>query len=305
MRVGTQTFTENEYTFTMRLGHTSLGSLTTNFNGNFNRDAPVTVANARTFKVPAGVLPWQYLWIPMPDGTFTYNGTDNLIVEIDVSSATGNTSWYQHEDISVSHFRALGQSGSPTALGTNTMQHQTKFRFKGDRISAITPNGMSGGAAESFPFSTMDGKIQFLYLAPELGTGGTIAKLACRAFSDSVNDSYRYTIQMSHNTETTLSTTFADNLSDPVMVFSGIYSISSGSLKGDWFEIPLSTSFAYNGSDNLVVEIAGFGGSSNSCVVDTTSTTLYDQRRLIGGSSDATGDNSSGHMIDTQFILED
>ena len=305
MRVGAQTFTEYEYTFTMRLGHTSLGSLTTDFNGNFNRDAPVTVADARVFKVFAGVLPWQYLWIPMPDGEFVYNGTNNLIVEIDVSKATGNTFWYQHESISASHFRALGQSGSSTALGTNTMQHQTKLRFKGDRISAITPNGISGGASESFPFSTMDGKIQFLYLAPELGTRGTIAKLACRAFSDSVNDSYSYTIRMSHTTETALSTNFADNLSDPVTVFSGIYSISSCMLKGDWFEIPLSTSFYYNGSDNLVVEIAGFGGSSNSCVVDMTSTTLYHQRRLIGGSSDVTGDNSSDYMIDTQFFLQD
>lgn len=305
MRIGAQTFSVEEYVLTMRLGHTSLGSLNVNFDDNYNRDEPVVVANNLVFKVPEGLSPGQYLWIPMPDGSFSYNGTDNLIVEIDVSSATGNTSWYQYTIIAAGPYvRAWGESGSSTAASRNTMQHQTMFRFKGDRISLITQNGMSGATGETFPFSTFDGKVQYLFLAPELGTKGAITELCCRAFSNSVNDSYNYTIVMSHTTASTLTTTFADNLSDPVVVFSGVYRIPYGLLKGDWFEIPLSPPFSYNGRGNLVVEITGIGGSSNSCVLDTSSATLYNQRRLIGGSSDITGNNSSAFMIDTQFILK-
>jgi hypothetical protein len=305
MRVGQQTFSQEEYVFTMRLGHTTLHSLTTDFNGNFNGDPPVTVATSQVFIVPMDLLPGHYLWLPMSEGTFTYNGRDNLIVEIDVDSATGSTSWFQHESISGLYSRAWGPSGSSTAGARNTMQHQTKLRFRGDKISMNTPKGMSGGSAESFPFNTNDGKVQYLYLASELGTSGSISTLACRASSDSVNDSYNYTIRMGHTGATTLSTTFDDNPIDPVTVFNGTYSISSGLLKGDWFEIPLETSFSYTSRNNLVVEIGGVGGSGNACVVDTTSANLYGQRRLIGGSGDTTGSNTSAHMIDLQLTLQE
>ena len=239
----------------------------------------------------------------MSAGTFSYNGRDNLIVEIEVSSATGNTPWYQHESISGLYSRSWGQPGSSTALSRNTMQHHTMLRFKGDRISVNTPGGMSGGSAETFPFNTNDGKVQYLYLASELGSSGSIGSLACRAAASSTNDSYNYTIRLDHSSAHTLSTTFADNLVNPITAFSGTYSISSGQLQGDWFEIPLSNPFSYSCSSNLVVEIGGIGGISNSCVVDTTSTALYSQRRVSGGSGDTTGSNSSAYMIDLQLTL--
>ncbi len=83
--VGQQT-TANDYVVTVRLGHTTLTTLTTNFAANFNSGSPVTVASGLSFKVPAGIPVGRPIWIPL-SGAFSYNGTDNLIVDIEVSGA--------------------------------------------------------------------------------------------------------------------------------------------------------------------------------------------------------------------------
>ncbi len=92
MRIGYNATTDASYTYTMRLGHSTLTDLSTDFNANFS-DTPVTVADLAVLTVPAGINPGDYVWIPMPDGLFNYNGSDNLIVEIDVSAGTGAANW--------------------------------------------------------------------------------------------------------------------------------------------------------------------------------------------------------------------
>jgi hypothetical protein len=63
-----------------------------------------------------------------------------------------------------------------------------------------------------------------------------------------------------------LDSTFADNLDDATTVFSGTLSVPAGLLAGDWTEIPLTESFIYNGTDNLVIYTRSDGGTATNNV---------------------------------------
>ena len=104
-----------------------------------------------------------------------------------------------------------------------------------------------------------------------------------------------------------MSNTFATNLASPVTVFSGTFDLAAVT-QGDWVEIPLTTPFAYNGRDNLVLQISGSGGTADGfgCASDNTagSATLYTGRRLFGATSAATTGSVGNTMIDTRFTLQ-
>ena len=156
------------YTVTAKLGHTNLSQLTNTFANNFNIGTPATVANAQTFTIPAGTPDGAYVWIPIPDGAFNYDGTDNLVVQIETSAFTGGT------DLIIggggTNTRVVGAPGSLTGA-LDVGQHFIKFRFAGGPVDLIT----AGGDYITHPFDdTDDNKSQFLYFAEELGTKGTI-----------------------------------------------------------------------------------------------------------------------------------
>ncbi len=288
---------------TVKLGHTTLSDLTITFANNFNSGAPVTVANAASFAVPGGIPVNGYVWLPFADGAFTYNGTDNLVVEVDVSAGTGTTFWRNHTG--TGQIRLRGSHGSPIGA-TDSAAYDIQFRFHGGTMDVHTPNGISGSIGDGFPFNNVDGKRQYLYLASELGTQGAISTIACRAVVNSAAEGgLNYTVVISQTTATTLNATFAANLPTPVTVLSGTLSIPAV-LRGDWLEIPLSTPFSYNGRDNLVVQIAGTGGTIGgaTCVLDNTSTTLHAARRITGGSSGATTGSVADSLIDMRFTLQ-
>ncbi len=302
--------TAQTHTVTVKLGHSTLTALTDTFANNFNSGAPVTVANAVTFEIPAGVPAGRYLWAPLPDGTFNYNGTDNLIVEIEASAAPAFTWTTTHED-TLSQRRLSASSGATTGM-LDRIVNDIQLRFAGGGMDAITPDAMSGGLSDSFPFANINGKRQFLYRAAELGTRGTISKIACRTNTGGPSTTgFNYSVVLSHSTASTLDTSFATNLVSPVTVFSGTFNLPA-MVAGDWIEIPLTTPFAYNGRHNLVLEIGGTGGESGggifsdrfACARDDASTALYAGRRLFGATStDATG-SVSNSMIDTRFTLQ-
>jgi hypothetical protein len=248
--------TDEIYTYTMRLGHSTLTDLTSDFEGNFS-GSPVTVASNAILNVPAGIPAGAHVWIPMPDGKFNYNGTDNLIVEIHVTSASGNTKWRNKMPASY-----VSRATDDTfIIGTDTHQHDIAFRFKGGTMDVIE----LGGPSNSFPFSSSVGnRQQFLYRAADLGTGGTINKIALRLTNDSVADDYtNFKVVMSHSDLTTgLSLTFDDNLNSPVTVHNGTFSIPAGLKAGDWLDIPLTTPFVYDGTSSIVIETVSDAGSA-------------------------------------------
>jgi len=129
------TTTAGSYTYTLRLGHTTLSALTSSFAENFNAGMPSTMVSNGTFTIPAGIPAGEYIWIPFPEA-FTYNGQDNLIVDIDVSrGAVLNVIRYTAE---VGAGRLLGgPTGSNAAsFWSGTSMLNMTFRFNGGKIPA-------------------------------------------------------------------------------------------------------------------------------------------------------------------------
>ena len=288
----------------MKLGHSTRTNLAGHLLGNNNySEMPVTVANNVSLRIPAGMSAGSYFWIPMPDGSFTYNGVDNLIVEIRVTSPFGRVAVRAHDT-------GGAQTLSSRFIGTGTLDwaYDLQLRFAGGSLDAITPGAMDAAVLDSFPFFNTDGKRQYLYRAAELGTRGTITAIGCRAGrAGTAETGFNYTLALSHGATSTLGVSFAANMASPVTVFSGTLNLPAVAA-GDWIEIPLTTPFAYNGRDNLVLEIGGTGGVVDgfACASDNTpaSTTLYTGRRLFGATSAAAVGSVANTMIDTRFTLQ-
>jgi hypothetical protein len=234
----------------------------------------------------------------LPDAVFTYNGIDNLILEFDVTAtaATGPTSYTFHDHGSGDVRFIFGPSdGSVITSFDNAINH-SKFRFNGGTIDTLT----AGNIADTPPFNISANQRQFLYRASELGTGGNINRLALRADSDSSASDYaNFTVMLGHTSLTELTGTFADNMDDATTVFSGTFSITSGLKAGDWIEIPLTSSFRYNGVDNLVVYMSTDGGTADNNVIGAGPDSLYTNRHSWAW------DNTSPTALDTNNYLVD
>ena len=221
------------------------------------------------------------------------NGTDNLIVEVATSSGTANTP-LRTAAITGRRVAVNDTTGTAADGAVDDIAYHIALRFNG---ATMDINTQGGGVGDGFS----DGKRQYLYLASELGTKGTITKIACRsAYNAAVNTGFLYDMVLSHTAATTLGGNFAANLTNPMPVFSGALG-TPAVLIGDWIEIPLSTPFAYNGKDNLVVQIAGTGGAGGvGCRVNFG----YVARRVFASSSTATLGTVSDYLLDMRFTLQ-
>jgi hypothetical protein len=100
-----------------------------------------------------------------------------------------------------------------------------------------------------------EARSQFLFPAaflPPVGSVITGLDVVPSATAATVYE--RFEIWLAQTTSATLSTTFANNLTAPVLV----YSRSPGTISwqgGNWFTIPFAVPFAYDGVRNLVVEV--------------------------------------------------
>ncbi|NIT35035.1 MAG: hypothetical protein GTN49_00810 [candidate division Zixibacteria bacterium] len=94
------------------LCHTGLSALTTNFKNNYGGNTPVLVASFANYVLPArsGFYP-----VPM-SATFTYNNTDNLILEITYESSLGSGGGLYCGSMATFH-RCFGR-GSSAETGT-------------------------------------------------------------------------------------------------------------------------------------------------------------------------------------------
>lgn len=291
-----------QYTVTIRLGHSALTALGTTFANNFS-STPVTVANNAVFTIPAGVPIGGFVWLPLPNGAFTYNGTDSLVMEIEVidnSSATGEVDWL----INTAYGRSvkLGGNLGATTGSVNQYAHYTKFRFAGGTVDVIT----SENSNLTFPYGTVSNTQQFLYRAAELGTKGSISRIAYRLRLDSTESTYgSFHVVLGHTTNTTLGdTSFSGNMTNAQTVYSGTYTIPAGLKAGDWVEIPLSTPFAYDGVSNLVVQTSNLSGVDNRISAEGNATRFPDRRAYR---SNNTGDDPHGSdsiLADVRLIIQ-
>lgn len=238
------------YTYTVQMAHTTKSALTTTFADNFDKGVPVTVARG-TFTVPANVPAGSYIWIPCT-GSFNYNGTDNLIVDIDVPSGSGNT--YLMVAHTTPGRRAAGFHGDVAVQSLDDTTYDTKFRFHGGMIDVLT----DGGSTAFLPFGPAEHIVQILYDQTLLGTGGKVSSLALRLASTSSATSYHdVRLIMGHRLASAPlgTTSLAANIdSDRATVFSGTVTVPAGLQGGDWITVPLASAFRYDASKHLVVQ---------------------------------------------------
>lgn len=291
------------YTYNVKMGHTTLTALTTgsNFADGYNVNGVTTVANAQTFTIPDGISAGEWFWVPIPDGIFNYNGTNNLLVEVEIPSATA-TNFVKITDMGGSNIRMWNTDATATAsIDSDPSAYHMKFRFNGGTMDKITgtsnPEGVVFSGANS-------GKVQYIFRPSELGTSGTITGVACRLFNPNVADT-NFTnteVVLAHRVTDSLSTTFSDNITGGTVVRTGTYTMAAGLLTGDWADIPFTTPFAYNGTDNLVVQIATDASAMRRCYIQNAAT-LYLGRRMSNADRTSATGTVSDYLLNSRFMI--
>ncbi len=280
LQAGTVT-TAADYTINVKAGHTALDELA---DGPF-AGSLVTVANNATFNVPAGMPAGAYIWLPLPESAFSYNGTDNLIIEVETLTAVNDL--YLRWSTTGSDSCLLGALDSATGDAIDS-HYAIKLRFYGGTVNVTTP----GDANDAFPFcNAVNNKSQYLYLASELGTRGSITKVAFRLIGVSAPSEYNsFQVVLGHTTSVTLGTTFSANMTGAQTVYDGTFSIPAGLKAGDWIEIPLSPAFIYDSCQNLVVEASALSGTENN-MLTAGGGSLYNDRH---GSAESNTTDTAG-----------
>lgn len=291
---------------TIRMGHTNLTALTTTFANNIEtgQGSLQTVLNNQTVTIPAGAA---NDWFEVPLSTsFQYNGTDNLVVELEKSSACSGVSVGVALTVTNSvNRRAVSYAvdGSPgtaehnlvTADAVDQTQIWMKFAFNG----GVNKQEFGGASTNSWPFCGTVGsepREQLLYLASEIDGSGPITAIGFQ-LNDTMTaaGSYTTTITMAHTTLTALTSDFTANydLGTPVTVANNVtFSIHAGLVAGDWYWVPLPTaSFNYDGTNNLIVEIT---------TPETTTPAECAPNRAAG----VAGARNWGHPGDTSGIVD-
>jgi hypothetical protein len=282
--------TAQTYTATVRMGHTTLAALGTTYADNYDAGAPVTVANAVTFSIPAGIPAGEWFWVPLPTSTFTYNGTDNLIIDVVTTAGSGDTNLRY---TCIANRRAYNiDNANPVATSVDMAAVHIKLRFNGGTIDAgIGAPGFSGQVLEN----DGDGaEIQSLYHSTELGTGGKIRSISLRMGGDSSAATHaNYTIKIGHTAKTAfiLADSYASNMDEDSTVYSGTLEVPAGLKAGDWLTIPIN-SFSYDSTKNLAIYFSTLGNAGGSNLVRWfPSGTRYPDRVVgseTGGSTNPT-----------------
>ncbi|HSA16167.1 MAG TPA: hypothetical protein P5346_15615 [Spirochaetota bacterium] len=268
------------YIISVRMGHTDLSELTTVFADNINAGSPVTVAEEAFFRIPAGMTEGSYVWIPFTDGPFYYNGTDNVVVETRVTYASAVLS---RQGIIRGGSRLTGAVGAAEGSRDEYLPG-IKFRFMGGTMDVIDAYGN-----DPTVFNSSAGGYQFLVRASELGTAGSITRLAFRlSGTDTATEYPNFTVTLAHTSQNILLTEDETNVSGGALVYNKTFSMPAGLKDGDWIEIPFSAPFIYNGADNLVIQTTTGAGTSVNYVQATSNAAKY------AGCTKTTGGGSPG-----------
>ena len=293
--------TAQTYTATIRMGHTTLAALGTTYADNYDAGAPVTVANAVTFSIPAGIPAGEWFWVPLPTSTFTYNGTDNLIVDVVTTAGSGDTDL---RITNIANRRAVGGDNTdPVAITVDDNAYHIKLRFNGGTMDVIT----DGVGSWVIPVGYGSEAIyQMLYDTADLGTGGRITSLSFRLGSP-VNtfDHTDVNLVLGHTTLSSLgAASLAANIeSDRTAVFSGTISVTAAHQQGDWVKIPLTTPFTYDTTKNLVVQWDAPGYATiNGAMGDGGSTRYTDHVQANLGDRTSDVSNATGNFVNDMSL---
>jgi len=261
--VGATVVNAQTYAVTVRLAHSTLGALVSGPYADSYSSTPVTVATDLKFTVPAGTLTGSIVWLPVT-GSFNYNGTDNLILEIETTDnvlAPVSVSW-QNQNMTGTNSRLYGEVGG--TLGVAGEEYYfAKFRFNGGTTEVIT----DGVTTSTDAFNGGGSGQMSLYRASDLGTTAmTINSVSCRlsdmASLASVFTNYK--VIMGHTDLDELGTDPAINIPMQNVVFDGTFNLPGMIKGGDWITVDLTTPFQYDGISNLVVWMGNTAASGNT-----------------------------------------
>ena len=104
-------------------------------------------------------------------------------------------------------------------------------------------------------------RCQMLYLASEIGQAATITRLRFQRASGDADTVNTVEVHMGHTTASSIAGW--QDTDSYTLVYSGNLDIPYGDA-GSWFEIPLTTWFYYNGSNNLIISFRHQDGSSEA-----------------------------------------
>jgi len=250
---------------------TSIDNLDADFATNLSNSSSVTtVVQGLAYNVPAGS--GDPVWIPFNAGSFRYDGTSNILIDMIANVPDGA---YGVDYWNVPDIRVVSALTIDATSGTlRARAFEPSFRFKGGTMD-VMPTGTY--TAIPVPFWDVDAQAMGTYSPAEIGSRGTITKVAMRLLSDSIADSYpNYTITIGYANTVGVTDPMAarvgedykmGHMTGAVTVLSGTVDIPSGLKAGDWFEMPLTTAFYYDASKPLVVHFdhdAATGGSINN-----------------------------------------
>lgn len=117
------------------LCHTNLTALTSNYVSNYGGKTPVNVFSGTYTLAAAAAGTWVTIIEP---STFTYNNSDNLLIEVSWSSSTGGNNYFKYRSTGTAFPGRVYNTSSKTAE-TGTLQ--TTYHQYG-RIT-ITPTGVA------------------------------------------------------------------------------------------------------------------------------------------------------------------
>jgi len=300
-----QVSTEQTYTYSVTMGHTTLSALAATYADNYDAGSPVTLASAATFTVPAGIPAGEWFWVPLPDRTFKYNGSDNLIVEVEVTAGTGDIDLRETD---IPGTRAWGYAGNDVADNVDSTAYHVKLRFNGGPMQVITNGGVTG-YFPPFGFPGDDFIMQTLYDNTALGTSGRITEFSFRLGADSTAfDHPDLNLVLGNTTLASLAgTSLAGNIeSGRTAAFSGTLSIPAGLKAGDWVTVPLTTPFNYDATKNLVVQWDGPPNLSGIVSIGHTENSGRYTGHVQANLSDRTSDtgNSYDLIYDISLTLD-
>ena len=288
---------EAVYVATVKLGHTGLTDLQTVYAD--NSGDLVTVATNINFTVPAGLAAGDWFWVPLT-GSFNYDGTDNLLVDIEVTAATGSTNL--RTTAMGNTVRASGSNGADTAQYIDSYAYHAKFRFNGASMDVMTI--ANGGWA--LPFNGSNAyRTQILYGAHALGTGGKVSAISFRLKNaSSASEHTESTVVLGNTANTVLDDNLSLNIVDSTNVFSGTITIPAGLKEGDWITFPVS-GFTYDATKNLVLEVAPNASDTGvSTVISTTNDTVPVGGLRYGNKGADTTIGSSPGQADLRITLD-
>jgi len=257
---------------TIKMGHTNLNELTTTYASNVEvgKGSLQTVLDRELIipEISAGAF-----FTIVLDEPFYYNGTDNLVMEFvtDAGCSHGISIYADNTIHTKADLYALSATATTGSVYDYTADVQLNF------AGGVNTQNVEGVVIGNiFPFSTLLKRTQHLYTASDINGSGPITGIAFQLKNPSVAAEYNATVILGHTTleQFDANNKYVDNYKDtPTIVSDNVhFSIPDGLEANDWFWVPLSGNFNYNGTDNLIVDVKVTAASETNQVLAGNST---------------------------------